>query len=344
MKRINGLDGIRGIAALGVIAFHIAVLGGYTGQNILFNRTIGRGDCFVRLFFMLSSFSLMCGYYNKFISGTFSIESFLLKRVHKIYPLFLIALIVQVSINIATGVAINIWDFLGSASLLFALMPLHRDSLVFGGWSMGIQMVFYLFFPTFLILVKTKKRAWITFAFSILTTIVYCNFYGLNAESPHINIIRQGIYFTVGAVLFYYKDFLEKLVLRDKIIFTILCIIIEIICFSLFPTVNEDLIMLLAFSALIILQIIGLDYCMNNVVFRFLGRISFEMYLIHPIIYRVCNIYNLQGFISNSIDAKKQFIVHYFVILILTIALSFLVQVFLNKIVAKQIIRKEKYI
>ena len=188
MERIKGLDGVRGFASVGVVAFHVAVLGGYTGQYAMFDRTIGRGDCFVRLFFMLSSFSLMCAYYEQYDEGNFDIEKYVKKRILRIFPVFWVVMIMTILVNAYQGGTNNVWEIIGTSSMFFALMPSGQDAIVWGGWSMGIQLIFYLLFPVFLVMTRNRKRAYMSFFLSILLLLAYTNYYGTTTYNSHINI------------------------------------------------------------------------------------------------------------------------------------------------------------
>lgn len=336
MNRIKGLDGVRGIASIAVVAFHVAILGGYTDHSALFNQTIGRGDCFVRMFFILSSFSLLCAYYEKYLANNFNFEAFLIKRIKKIFPLFFIMMIAHSVMNILWGNPNNIFELIGTTSMLFAAMPSNQDSIVWGGWSMGIQMIFYLIFPFFLIVVKTKKRAHITFIVSALLLFAYLNFYSIGISNPHINIIRQFVYFAAGALIYHYKDYIENLTRKKKVFLSAICIFGELISFGLFTRINEDVVMLIAFSSLIILQIVGYDYLMNNVVLNFLGKISFEIYLVHTFVYRFHTFFS-SGKLA-SLPPMFGFICHFLLIVVPTIIISYL----LNRLIAQLLKKLEK--
>lgn len=136
-KRIVGFDGMRGLAALLIVAFHVAILGAHTGHNEWFDRTIGRGDCLVRMFFMLSSFSLMCGYHAKFMDGTFDIRSYLRRRAARIFPCFWVVMVLHFALNISIGNSNSPAELIGTGSMIFALLPSQQDSMVWGGMEYG---------------------------------------------------------------------------------------------------------------------------------------------------------------------------------------------------------------
>ena len=74
-QRYNNLDGLRTIAAIGVILMHVRanigfeIIGGGVSDYII-NRLIAGMGTFVQLFFIMSGFSMCCGYYVKIGSIT----------------------------------------------------------------------------------------------------------------------------------------------------------------------------------------------------------------------------------------------------------------------------------
>ncbi len=63
-NRIHGPDVLRGFAAIGAVFFHVLYLSGLLTNNIA-QGMVGRFDFFVRLFFVISAFSMMYTYHDK---------------------------------------------------------------------------------------------------------------------------------------------------------------------------------------------------------------------------------------------------------------------------------------
>lgn len=329
-KRYDGILGLRGIGALGIIAYHVYVLGGFLGVNALFDRTVGNGGMFVQLFFMISAFSLMCGYYDEFAANP-RLDKFYIGRIKKLAPTFWLALIAHCIIDICVGVPVSKYNVIGTASLLFGFMPSYQESMVMAGWALGIEIVFYLIFPAFFVFNKNKKRSWCFLIFSFLMFVVYEEFYGVGIELSHINIVRQLLFFAVGALLFHYTDALDRMPARKrKIIFSI-CVLIEILAFCLFGKLNGYILMTVAFVAVMANQINFNDYVVNNKLFKGLGKISYQMYLFHMVVYKV--LYNLDVFvvIKKHFQGRKGFLIEYSIVVILTVLLSLMV----NKVMLK---------
>lgn len=65
--RIHGPDVLRGLAALGVVMFHVLYLSGIPINETAAAIT-GRMDFFVRVFFVLSAFAIGHAYYSRMSS------------------------------------------------------------------------------------------------------------------------------------------------------------------------------------------------------------------------------------------------------------------------------------
>jgi peptidoglycan/LPS O-acetylase OafA/YrhL len=167
------IDGLRAVAVLSVIAFHVAparFTGGFVGVDI---------------FFVISGFLISSIIYQELESGSFSIVEFYVRRIRRIYPALFIIL---------GCVCVGGWIF---------LLPSDFDSLgkqIIGGsafvanfvlwwqsgyfspeatlkpllhlWSLGVEEQFYLLFPLICILLyRSKSRRGLTIAFVTVAAI-----------------------------------------------------------------------------------------------------------------------------------------------------------------------------
>jgi peptidoglycan/LPS O-acetylase OafA/YrhL len=92
------LDGLRGIAALSVVIFHV-------GQSFGFHL-LPRAYLAVDFFFMLSGFVVAHAYDKRLIEGRLPLKDFAVVRLVRLYPMYALSMLFAV-------VAINIQAFLG---------------------------------------------------------------------------------------------------------------------------------------------------------------------------------------------------------------------------------------
>ncbi len=68
-NRYENLDGLKVIAAFGIVAMHVSSNIGYPLTLEIATNVIGGMTHFVKLFLILSGFGMCCGYYEKFNGG-----------------------------------------------------------------------------------------------------------------------------------------------------------------------------------------------------------------------------------------------------------------------------------
>ncbi|MFC3786573.1 peptidoglycan/LPS O-acetylase OafA/YrhL [Sphingopyxis italica] len=180
IRRVECLDGLRGVAALWVLLGHMMILTGFRLP------LMSKPDLGVDLFILLSGFLMMFQYRLRAdredwnAPGTWA--AFWTRRFFRLAPLFYVtlaaALIAGPSIY-ADRVAID--SFLGQSlqpperyldgsltnialhlSFLFGLLPDYAFRTPLPDWSLGLEMQFYLLFP-FLVLLG-RRFGWVTSA------------------------------------------------------------------------------------------------------------------------------------------------------------------------------------
>jgi peptidoglycan/LPS O-acetylase OafA/YrhL len=185
--RYEELDVLRAVAAFSVLLFHlfalspVAVPAGLSGFGSFWKSYGGMG---VPLFYALSGISLYLGFFSERDSEGF-VRRFFIRRFFRIYPLFIAALLVWLSIFVSRGAAIDSPKLLSSLTLSFNLLPGMHDSYVAAGWSIGVEMIFYLLFPVILAFVITLERAAFAFIASLLVAIVAHGYLSAKVSSDY---------------------------------------------------------------------------------------------------------------------------------------------------------------
>jgi peptidoglycan/LPS O-acetylase OafA/YrhL len=168
------IDGLRAVAVLSVIAFHLsrtALLGGYLG---------------VDLFFVLSGYLITAIIWGEVRNSTFSIARFYDRRIRRIMPALLCVL---VATTVAATLILLPTDLMGYGRSLLATLAFAanfyfwRDTDYFSAaaeqkpllhlWSLGVEEQFYVLFPLILFLVA---RWWPRRALQIVTALTILSF------------------------------------------------------------------------------------------------------------------------------------------------------------------------
>src|SRR4051794_6332338 len=150
--RLRQLDGLRGIAALGVIATHTWFPGGVLG------------DWRMRLFFVLSGF-LICGILlhgrdlraQGRTTGRHFVRSFYARRALRLLPPLFLTIFLSRLVNYSMGESIW-WHLAQSTNLYIAVAGDMAAGSLNHLWSLNIEEQFCVLFPALLLL---APEAWL---------------------------------------------------------------------------------------------------------------------------------------------------------------------------------------
>lgn len=166
VPRLHGIDGLRGILACSVMLYHYTVWAGID-VGLRFSGLLSAVAFYaVEAFFVISGMSLAFVYERTDFSRPQTVGTFFVRRFFRIAPLFYAVLAATLVLKWAAvhvlhtpGVAMpSLVEVIENLSLLFGLVD-PTQSLVIAGWSIGIEMVFYLLFPP-LMWLMTRRDVW----------------------------------------------------------------------------------------------------------------------------------------------------------------------------------------
>lgn len=224
-EHYKSLDGIRGVAALAIVLMHIHSNTSYSIHGFVADQLIPSLTNFTYLFMMISAFSLCCGYYTKVQTGTIDFERFYIRRYQRIWPFFAflctLDLIIEPSIN-------TLYQYLADLTLAFGFIPNNQIEVVGVGWFLGVIFIFYMIFPFFCFLLKTKKRAWLTLGITVLLHFL-CDIYFKDARGNR-NFIYCAMFFMGGGLVYLYRKDIETIITSNKkyLVYSLLAISIAL--------------------------------------------------------------------------------------------------------------------
>jgi peptidoglycan/LPS O-acetylase OafA/YrhL len=172
--KILPLTSIRFFAALYVVLFHtIPRIPSQRSHHGMISRIIGLGYVGVSFFFLLSGFILAVVYLRD--SPMVEKRKFYLARFARIYPLYLVALLLDLPHFLYTQTYITHrgWEkmlsaILATGGLVQAWSAIDLQGLNQPGWSLSVEALFYLLFP-FLGIALWQLRGRLMGPFAVLT-------------------------------------------------------------------------------------------------------------------------------------------------------------------------------
>lgn len=293
-ERYDGIDGLKAYAILGIALMHIFANGEYELGGFVFGRLIPNFTNFVFLFMMVSGFGMCCGYYQKIINRTISMEEFYKKRYIKIWPYFALLCALDFVISPSRN---SLFEVFANLTLCQGLLPNANISVIGVSWTLAVIFVFYLLFPFFCFLLGNKKRAWSVTVVALVFNYL-CGSY-FNAERK--NIIYDAIYFIVGGLIFLYRKELTEFAQKHKVVAGMTLLIATAVYFAL----GSSTLTMLFFCVAALIYTLGCNRMgvLVNPVAKFLGGICFEIYLCHMLVYRVLEKLHLIHLFGNDLLA-----------------------------------------
>jgi len=331
MNRYNSFDGLRGYSAIGILLMHYlanfdkAVVSQLEiSLPFIYKQLIPFFTTLVFLFFILSAFSMCCGYFNRFalhkicesdgkecFYSKFDTDSFYKKRYTRIWPFF--ALLVVMDFIMKPSVS-EFYQAFADLTLAFNLLPNPDISVIGVGWFLGLVFVFYMIFPWFVFLLHNKYRAWFALIISLIFHVILVRYF-LTSEfctesqisNFRHNMIFSFMFFMEGGVLYLYRDCLKFKKASSRVLLFVGAFFSTFLIFTpLSPKpFGESLLWInVAFLLWIIYAMTG--GCalkgfklLDNKVANFLGNLSMEIYLCHMVLFRVVEKIHLERYVQN---------------------------------------------
>jgi peptidoglycan/LPS O-acetylase OafA/YrhL len=291
------IDGLRAIAVLTVILFHLN------------NQWLPGGFIGVDVFFVISGYIITRIIYAEITNKSFSFSQFYIRRIKRILPLFYLVAVSSLLVSwfiLTPDDLVMLASSIRYASVFIANVYFEKNSGYFSPaaesmpllhmWSLSVEEQFYFFWPLLLFLsvkfLSPVKRKWVFFIF-MLFLVGLSEYAARNDEASAYYLIQyRGSELLVGALLSMlihdkggslvtYQSTISRLGMVGTAVLMLLFIWLDEE--AVFPGLNAFAVSLT--SALIILN--GelrkgfIYHFLSNRWLVFFGRLSFSLYLWH---------------------------------------------------------------
>ncbi|NJB85022.1 peptidoglycan/LPS O-acetylase OafA/YrhL [Lewinella marina] len=295
MKYRTDIDGLRALAVVAVILFHLGFLpNGYLGVDV---------------FFVISGYLITSIVYGRSEKGKFSIIDFYERRIRRIIPLllvvstiaFLLGLVYMLpddlenlcqSVVASNVSANNILMYLTSADY-WAVKNDYKPLM--HTWSLGIEEQFYLVYPFLFYVLSGPRLKYIKHVLIALTAVSLIAFLLQDSVAATFYFIQYRFFELaiggLGAILFS-KVVIERYQQGRMLLYGLLAALALILFLPIVPT--NELRVLLTTMITVGILIVGKQYfegdrlyaaLMANPVAAFIGSISFSLYMWHQLIF-----------------------------------------------------------
>jgi peptidoglycan/LPS O-acetylase OafA/YrhL len=340
-KRLDYMDALRGIAVLCVIAIHSSQYGNFDVPETL-KHIIGTGARGVQLFYLVSAFTLCFSFSQHTLNEKKPVRNFFIRRFFRIAPMYYILILVYFaaySFAERYGFSVGAKSYWGNANIItvtaaqmlfvHGLHPQWINSLVPAGWSVAVEMMFYVFFPFIFARIKNLSSAFnfliITLFIRLLFNVLLSNFNPVNSEFLWNEYLffylpNQLPVFALGILAYYMiiaKDTLSGVSMKALLVFS-LCVLAQ-----LASGINMFFANHILFGAGFLLLAVALSRYASklfvNPLFIYLGKISYSVYLVHPL---VLVLLAHLGFIDYADNGIINYLLRYLVVIAVSSAIA----------------------
>jgi len=297
IKRIGYLDAARGIAACMVMIYH------YTGwrypENIYvkLSHLITNGSDAVSFFFVLSGFVLSFPYLH--YGKSLDVGKFYINRIFRIYPAFIIALILNVLFSVRNDLHNSpldtIWNvFFANKSHFWDELILIRGRSAYLGldWTLTVEIVMSFFIPYLIAMTfhNRKLLLWFTFSTFLLSNVIgifvlpfalgmLIAIYFDQIQSPGFKATKyyrnRGWLLLLAFVLFSIRHIDRLFPFGDKVKNTLNLLQLD---FFTFTAIGSFIFLVF------IIHFKNVQRFLENKILIFIGKISYGIYLMHWVI------------------------------------------------------------
>jgi peptidoglycan/LPS O-acetylase OafA/YrhL len=328
------IDAIRGLAIILVVLVHSSQAVKPTSS--LLSWLMNEGARGVQLFYIASAITLCMSWAARNIDEAHPVRNFYIRRFFRIAPMFYVAIAGFLYLNgtLPTYWApngIEWWFVPVTALFLHGFHPETINSVVPGGWSVAVEMTFYLIFPALMCIKRLYWLALILIACLGLQQYngwLFSNVFEYSKNQEYLitdvfsfyNFISQAPVFIIGVIanafISKHKSLGKKHTVIGGIAFAIL---LAEFWHQSQTLISHHVIAGFLFAIFTIFLAYNPAKALVNRVTVLLGKLSFSMYLIHIAVLKLIGLFGINVFFG---EGNRNSVLFFLIILIVSASIS----------------------
>ena len=295
-NRVHSLDYLRGLMAFGIMVYHYFL---WTGSHPDSGTLLGRTGIYgVSVFYVLSGLTLYIVYHEKLNAA--NIGQYFIKRVFRIFPLLWLSILLTLFVM---GKKTDTQTLVLNLTGLFGFVSPERY-IAIASWSIGNELVFYLFFP--LVLLLNRKYTHSIRIFFIISALIGAWFaFVILADNQllkwqwkaYVNPLNQLVLFSGGVyagALFSGKKFP---VFAGPVLMAL-----SLLVFTFYPASGNQAVLVTGVPRLVFV-LLSVTLAVSFLITGFpqgsladkllsrLGEATYSVYLLHPVVFFLLKTY-----------------------------------------------------
>ncbi len=311
------IDALRGIAVLGVVMAHTVQLGTiHEPLNPSLGNIIHSGLYGVQLFYLLSAFTLFLSMKKRSSKEKNPIKNFAIRRFFRIAPMYYLAIVYYLWQDgfgerywLGDATRISISHILSNVFFVHGFNPYWINSIVPGGWSIGVEMMFYAILPLLFLKIKRINQAFIflittliiKFLLRILMKFVTIGPDYLWDAYSYFYLPSQLPVFVLGIIMYFIvveKDNLYRISGKYILVLAI-CILVDL-SMDQRVVLSMHILFGIGFLALAIAISTYKSKIFINPLTIYIGKISYSMYLVHFAVFYWLSRWGFVDYVTND--------------------------------------------
>lgn len=274
-EKIEELDFIRAICAIGIILFHVSCYVPPSSPKLMYTYANGGyGTLLVGVFFLISGGVL---YYN--YREIRDLLTFYYKRWKSVFPMFYITFLFFFVRNAITANTVfyngEPWKLLLSVFGLDGYFNYkYPGYYIVGEWFLGAIVLLYVLYPIFVKLVNTAEWKVLFFIIPLTLWQLKTDWFEISATT---NLIYCSTLFIIGMLIFKYTLYRNKWLKMASCLISLLVIFVSIPNFTIFKSMISYV--FIFFALFTVAEFVIKVQPLKNL-FACIGGLSFPMFLV----------------------------------------------------------------